>query len=621
MAASSVGAANAAPAAQRALPSWHLVDTGSTSHFRALSAVSAKIAWVGGYDGVVLRTVDGGASWKDVSPAGASSLQFRDIQASDAWHAVAMAAGSGTDSRLYQTSNGGQSWKLAYTNHNAAAFFDCMSFYNADHGLVLSDPVNGKFRILSTRNGGRTWTVLPSAGMPQAGANEYGFAASGECLTTSGHDAWFGGGGAAVSRIFHLDQRRLHVASQQVADRQQRQRRRERPGLQDPQPRHRRRRRLLGPDRQRRRGRGVGLLRAVERGRSAALRLPLRGQLRAEHAVHRDRGRADRFGRHLRRRPPLDDVRHRQLRYRLVRTRRSLLGVRRPRPGCRSTRRLAWASGLGTMNSAREPTKSAREPMDIAPEPTGPPVTARIVVGRTLPEAALALLRDAGELRVPDGDRPLTPDELAHAGVGADALVSLLHDRIDDRLLDAVGGQLRIVANVAVGYDNIDVRACAARGVVVTNTPGVLVDATADLTLALLLGITRRVAEGDRLLRVGTPWSWSLDFMLGSGLHGKQLGIIGFGRIGQAVARRAAAFGMTIAFAGRHDASSAEWAGVATRMSLADLLGSLGRGVRALPVDRRYDPPDRSRGPAPDATDRVPDQHRARADRGRGGIG
>ena len=204
MTALNAGAANATPAAtQRALPSWHVVATGSTSHFRALSAVSAKVAWVGGYDGVVLRTTDGGASWNDVSPAGASSLQFRDIQASDATHAVAMAAGSGTDSRLYQTSNGGKTWKLAYTNHNAAAFFDCMSFYSPEHGLVLSDPVNGKFRILSTRNGGRTWTVLPSAGMPAAGKNEYGFAASGECLTTSGHDAWFGGGGAAVSRIFH----------------------------------------------------------------------------------------------------------------------------------------------------------------------------------------------------------------------------------------------------------------------------------------------------------------------------------------------------------------------------------------------------------------------------------
>ena len=178
-----------------------MVATGSTLHFRALSAVSADVAWVGGYDGVVLRTVNGGRTWKDVSPAGASSLQFRDIQATDASHAVAMSAGSGPDSRLYETANGGRTWTLAYTNHNPAAFFDCMSFYNADHGLVLSDPVNGKFRILSTLNGGRTWTVLPTAGMPAVGANQFGFAASGECLTTSGPDAWFGDGGGAA-RIF-----------------------------------------------------------------------------------------------------------------------------------------------------------------------------------------------------------------------------------------------------------------------------------------------------------------------------------------------------------------------------------------------------------------------------------
>ena len=201
-------------------------------------------------------------------------------------------------------------------------------------------------------------------------------------------------------------------------------------------------------------------------------------------------------------------------------------------------------------------------------------MTSRIVVARTLPGAALALLREAGEVWVTADDRPLTPEELANGSVGADAIVALLHDRIDAPLLDAAGSQLRIVANVAVGYDNIDIRACAARDVLVTNTPGVLVDATADLTLALLLGITRRVAQGDRLLRAGTPWSWSLDFMLGSGLLGKRLGIIGFGRIGQAVARRATAFGMTIAYTGRHEVAASEWSGVAARMSLNDLLGS-----------------------------------------------
>ena len=184
-------------------PHWQPVSTGSTSHFRALSVVSRNIVWLGGYDGTVLRTVNGGRTWRDVSPAGASALQFRDIEATSAQHAVAMAAGTATDSRLYETSNGGRTWKLTYTNHNAAAFFDCMSFFDPRHGLVMSDPVNGKFRILATRDGGRSWRVLPSAGMPAAATGEYGFAASGECLTTSGHDAWFGGGGGAQAQVFH----------------------------------------------------------------------------------------------------------------------------------------------------------------------------------------------------------------------------------------------------------------------------------------------------------------------------------------------------------------------------------------------------------------------------------
>jgi photosystem II stability/assembly factor-like uncharacterized protein len=184
-------------------PSWTLLDTGSTSHFRGLAPVSRKVAWISGYTGTILRTVNGGRSWIDASPAGASTLQFRDISATDALHAVAMAAGSGADSRLYRTSNGGRSWSLAYQNTDPDAFFDCMSFYDARHGLVVSDPVGGKFRILSTRDGGRSWTVLPNAGMPAALTGEAGFAASGECLTTSGRDAWFGSGGGATARIFH----------------------------------------------------------------------------------------------------------------------------------------------------------------------------------------------------------------------------------------------------------------------------------------------------------------------------------------------------------------------------------------------------------------------------------
>jgi glyoxylate reductase len=183
------------------------------------------------------------------------------------------------------------------------------------------------------------------------------------------------------------------------------------------------------------------------------------------------------------------------------------------------------------------------------------PVTRPVVaLSRRLPVAAHRMLAGAADVRTPDVDRPLTAAELHAAVAGADAVVCLLLDRVDEDLLDAAGPQLQVVATVAVGHDNIDVEACRRRGVRVTNTPDVLTDATADLTLALLLGITRRVGEGERLLRAGTPWRWDLDLLLGTGLRGQQLGLVGFGAIGRAVAVRAAAFGMSIAYTARHGA-------------------------------------------------------------------
>lgn len=182
--------------------SWQLLDTGSESHFRGLAPVSREVAWVSGYDGLVLRTTDGGRSWRDVSPAGAGALQFRDISAFDARHAVAMAAGVGADSRLYATGDGGRTWRLAYQNTSDQAFFDCMSFFDRKRGLVMSDPVDGKFRILATRDGGNSWRVQETTGT-EAQAGEFGFAASGQCLTTEGRDAWFGAGGVSAARVFH----------------------------------------------------------------------------------------------------------------------------------------------------------------------------------------------------------------------------------------------------------------------------------------------------------------------------------------------------------------------------------------------------------------------------------
>ncbi|MGA6167351.1 2-hydroxyacid dehydrogenase [Amycolatopsis magusensis] len=176
----------------------------------------------------------------------------------------------------------------------------------------------------------------------------------------------------------------------------------------------------------------------------------------------------------------------------------------------------------------------------------------KIVVTGQLPEPALKVLGEAGEVWV--AERPLRPDELRERVAGAAALVTMVGDRVDDSVAEAAGPGLEVVANVAVGYDNLDVKALSARGVTVTNTPGVLTEATADLAFGLLLIVTRRLSEGERLLRSRTPWNFSLGFMLGAGLQGRTLGIVGLGQIGRAVARRARAFGLSIVYSGRNPA-------------------------------------------------------------------
>jgi photosystem II stability/assembly factor-like uncharacterized protein len=182
---------------------WHDTPTGTTAHFRGLSAVSATTAWVSGYtatDGVVLRTTNRGASWQNVSPAGAAGLQFRDIEAFDADHAVAMSIGNNaTDFRIYVTSNGGQTWSITQQNTNPGAFYDCMTFFDNRRGLLLSDPPDGEhFLVLATDDGGLSWH-LTGLQMPAA-PGAFAFAASGECLTSDhGHTAWFGSGGSEAS--------------------------------------------------------------------------------------------------------------------------------------------------------------------------------------------------------------------------------------------------------------------------------------------------------------------------------------------------------------------------------------------------------------------------------------
>jgi glyoxylate reductase len=144
-------------------------------------------------------------------------------------------------------------------------------------------------------------------------------------------------------------------------------------------------------------------------------------------------------------------------------------------------------------------------------------------------------------------DRPPRAEVLRRVA-GKDALICLLTEKIDRELLDVAGPQLRIVANVAVGYDNIDVPACTERGVAVTNTPGVLDETTADFTWTLLMAVARRLVEGDRLARSGAWTKWNLDQLCGTDVWGKTLGIIGLGRIGRAVARRALGFRMRVLY-------------------------------------------------------------------------
>lgn len=173
-----------------------------------------------------------------------------------------------------------------------------------------------------------------------------------------------------------------------------------------------------------------------------------------------------------------------------------------------------------------------------------------VLITGKLPASVVRRLEEACDVDVFRGDGPMPHADLLARVVGKQALVSLITDRVDAAVIEA-GRDLKVVANVAVGYNNVDVTAAAARGIVVTNTPDVLTDATADMTFALILAVTRRVAEGDRLIRAGGWTRWSMDFMLGSGLAGKQLGIVGWGRIGRAVAERARAFGMQIAGSAR----------------------------------------------------------------------
>ncbi|MCH8611746.1 2-hydroxyacid dehydrogenase [Arsenicicoccus dermatophilus] len=198
----------------------------------------------------------------------------------------------------------------------------------------------------------------------------------------------------------------------------------------------------------------------------------------------------------------------------------------------------------------------------------------KVVITNKIPQSAVdALKAEHDVVFYHDADECITREAMLEAVKGADAVVTLLTERVDDEFLDAAGDQLKVVANVAVGYNNIDVPALEKRGVTGTNTPKVLTETTADTAFGLMLMVTRRFGEGERVIRSRTPWQWGMFYMLGMGLQDKTLGIVGMGQIGIAMARRAKAFGMDVIYVDAYelDAEIAEELG-ARKVEMDELL-------------------------------------------------
>ncbi len=180
------------------------------------------------------------------------------------------------------------------------------------------------------------------------------------------------------------------------------------------------------------------------------------------------------------------------------------------------------------------------------------PAKPRVIVTRRLPPNVEARMAELFDVRFNVGDAPLSRTELARAMAQCDVLVPAITDQIDAALIEAAPEGLQLIASFSSGVDHIDLSAARTKGIIVTNTPGVLTEDTADMTMALILSVPRRLAEGEKLVRSGQWRGWSPSGMLGHRIGGKRLGIIGMGRIGQAVARRARAFGLSIAYHNRN---------------------------------------------------------------------
>jgi photosystem II stability/assembly factor-like uncharacterized protein len=200
-------------------PRWTLQTSGVTARLRGVSAVNERVAWASGAGATVLRTTDGGATWKKLTVTN-ETLDFRDIDAVDAQTAYALSIGNGPASRIYKTTDAGATWTMQFKSDDEKAFLDAMSFWDADHGIVFGDSISGQLYILTTDNGGRTWTRVPSASLPPALENEGAFAASGTNIAVFGKThAWIGTGAGARARVLHTADRgrSWHVADTPLA--------------------------------------------------------------------------------------------------------------------------------------------------------------------------------------------------------------------------------------------------------------------------------------------------------------------------------------------------------------------------------------------------------------------
>ncbi len=190
-----------------AVPQWTLQTSGVTARLRGVSTVSDRIAWASGSDSTVLRTNDGGVTWKRLTVT-SDKLDFRDIDAIDARTAYLLSIGNGPASRIYKTSDAGATWTLQFRNEDPKAFYDAMSFWDRDHGIVIGDSIDGQFCIMITENGGRTWARVPASALPPALENEGAFAASGTNIALFGKShAWIGTGAGAKARVLRTADR------------------------------------------------------------------------------------------------------------------------------------------------------------------------------------------------------------------------------------------------------------------------------------------------------------------------------------------------------------------------------------------------------------------------------